>query len=136
MAELNAELLACSNSLERKRVRRIWEAQGARRRRVERRKMNASAGREVYSANGEDARLPRRLATQASKHTACLHARTRRCARGGRVGQGRRDPYRITVADPYPLFLVFVKFGQKFELKPKTHQNKSCAKFYKLQIIF
>jgi hypothetical protein len=68
------------------------------------------------------------------KQASTLRACTR--ARGGRVGQGRRDPYRITVADPYPLFLVFVKFGQKFELKPKTHENRSCAKFYKLQIIF
>ena len=49
---------------------------------------------------------PRRLAAQAGKQAACLHAHTRRCARGGRAGQVAGDPHRITVADPYPLFSV------------------------------
>jgi hypothetical protein len=43
---------------------------------------------------------PRRLAAQAGKQAACLHAR------GGRAGQGAGDPHRITIADPYPLFSV------------------------------
>jgi len=51
-------------------------------------KKDASAGREAYNANEGNGRLPRRLATQAGKQTACLHVRTWRCARGGRAGQG------------------------------------------------
>ena len=56
---------------------------------------------------------PRRLATQAGKQAACLLARTRCCARGGRAGQGAGDPHRITVAGPYPPpFCLLQKFGQ------------------------
>ena len=65
-------------------------------------KKSMFAGREAYNANGGDVQLPHRLATQAGKQAACLHARTRRCARGGRAGQGAGDPHRITVAGPYP----------------------------------
>ena len=44
----------------------------------------------------------RRASTSAGdtgrQAAACPHARMRRCTRGGRAGQGRRDPYRVTVA--------------------------------------
>ena len=46
------------------------------------------------------------VAWRCRQATACLHARTRRCARSGHAGQGAGDPHRITVADPYPLFSV------------------------------
>ena len=39
-------------------------------------------------------------------------------------------------SEPYPPSLGFCKIRPKFELEPKLHQNESCAKFYKLQIIF
>jgi len=58
---------------------------------------SASAGGVTYITNGGDAKLPRRLATQAGKQL-CAHTHARSAERGGRAGQGRRDPYRITVA--------------------------------------
>ena len=81
-------------------------------------------------------RHPRRLATLAGRQAACLRARTRRCARGGRAGQGAGDPYRVTVGDPYPLFSGLCEIQPKFELESNLCENKSCSKFYKLQIIF
>ena len=67
---------------------------------------------------------------------ACPHGRSRCCAHGGRVGQGAGDPYRITVATPIFPLLSPCENQPKFELKSNFHQNKSCAKFYKLQNIF
>ena len=77
--------------------------------------------------------LPSDAGRQAA---ACLHARTRRCTRGGCTGQGAGDPHRITVASPIHLALVFCKILPKFELKTKFHQNKSSSEFYKLQNFF
>ena len=67
---------------------------------------------------------------------ACSHACAWRCLRGGCAGQGAGDPHRITVATPILSFLSLCEFRPKFEMKPNFHQNESCAKFYKLQIIF
>ena len=67
---------------------------------------------------------------------ACTHACARRCSRGSCAGQGAGDPYRITVATPILPLLSPCEFQPKFELKFNCHQNKSCAKFCKLQIIF
>ena len=47
-----------------------------------------------------------------------------------------RDPHRITVAVPIHLALVFCKIRPKIELEPNSHQNESCAEFYKLQNSF
>ena len=84
-------------------------------------------------AQGEEEASPGRphhLAALAGKQ---LRARTH--ARGGCAGQGAGDPHRITVATPILSFLSLCKFRPKFELKPNFHQNESCAKIYKLQII-
>jgi len=56
----------------------------------------------------------------------------------GRSGSGpaAEHPPAQYCSKPYPLILSFCEIRPKFELKPKFHQNKSCAKFYKLQIIF
>ena len=67
---------------------------------------------------------------------ACTHACARRCSRGSCAGQGAGDPYRITVATPIFPLLSPCEFQPKFELKSNYHQNKSCTKFCKLQIIF
>ena len=67
---------------------------------------------------------------------ACPHGRSRCCTHGGRVGQGAGDPYRVTVADPYPLFSELCEIQPKFELESNLCQNKSCSKFYKLQNMF
>jgi len=64
----------------------------------------------TYIVTGGDAVSPRRLATQAGK-LLLLRALTH--ARGGRAGQGRRDPYRITVAVHIPSLSVFLRNSTK-----------------------
>jgi hypothetical protein len=65
---------------------------------------------------------------------AALHAR--RGMRGGCAGQGRRDPYRITVAVHIsPPFCLFAKFDQKLNwsqifTKMKVVQNFTSYKTY------
>jgi hypothetical protein len=63
--------------------------------------------------------------------------RARRCTQQLCPG-GRASPLLNTVASHihWNPVLWFCKFRPKFELKTKFHQNESCAKFYKLQIIF
>ena len=78
MAELRAELLVCLGGSEREWTRRILRATKFTGVGREGNKRGTSAGGEAYIPNGGDARLPRRLATQASKQAACLHARARR----------------------------------------------------------
>ena len=113
MAKSLAKLLKCLGGLEGKQARWIWGAEQVRRRWVERRKRNALAGGVAYITNGGDAQLPRRLATLAGKQAACSHACTRRCTRGGRAGQGRRDPYRITVGVHILPFSVLLQNSSK-----------------------
>ena len=67
--------------------------------------------------------------------TACSHACTRRCTHGGRAGQGRRDPYRITVAVHIRPFLSLCEFDQKLNwsqisTKMKVVQNFTSYKSY------
>jgi len=88
IAELRAELLVCLGGSEREWTRRILRATKFTGVGREGNKRSMSAGGEAYIANGGDARLPRRLATQAGKQAACLHACARRCLRGGCAGQG------------------------------------------------
>ena len=82
----------------------------------------------------------RRASTSAGdtgrQAVACPHARTRRCARGGCAGQGRHDPYWVTVAIHILPFLSFCEIRPKFELQSKFYQNKNCAEIYRLQNIF
>jgi len=59
----------------------------------------------------------RRASTSAGdigrQAATCPHARTRRCARGGHAGQGRRDPYRVTVAIHILPLSVFLRNSTK-----------------------
>jgi len=131
-----AETVVRSGGLERDQGGQISRWRGCRSSAFVGANGGASAGGAALYLSGARTGVPRRLTAQAGKQAACLHARTRRCARGGRVGQGAGDPHRITVATPILPFLSFCETRTKLELKPKYHQNESCAKFYKLQIIF
>ena len=78
---------------------------------------------------------PRRLAALAA--SSCVLARMRAAQLARRMRwTGAGDPHRITVATPILPLLSPCEIRPKFELKPNCHQNKSCAKFCKLQIIF
>ena len=102
--------------------------------RTEETRGGAHAG--AQRGEGDEPRASTLPGDAGKQAAACPHGRSRCCAHGGRVGQGAGDPYRVTVVDPYPLFSGFCEIQPKFELESNLCQNKSCAKFYKLQIIF
>ena len=84
---------------------------------------------------GASSGRPRRLAALAA--SSCVLARMRAALLARRMRwTGAGDPHRITVATPILPLLSPCEIRPKFELKPNCHQNKSCAKFCKLQIIF
>jgi hypothetical protein len=134
VAGLTAELLGCSGGLKRQRVRRIGEAQGARRRRGSRKGRGDSGHSGLYPHNG------RRFADEDvhAKHSSKqLRGQLRGGARGGGSAPAAEHPPPADhCSRPHPLSLSFCEIRPKFELKTNFHQNKSCAKFCKLQIIF
>jgi hypothetical protein len=89
VAELKAELLVCSKGLERQRVRRNWEAQGARRRRGSGRRKESPGHPRLYPRDGacdadEDVR-----AKHSSKQ---LRGQLRGVARGGGSAAAAEHP--------------------------------------------
>jgi len=83
----------------------------------ERNKRIASAGGVAFIASGEDAELPRQLATQAGRQLRG-GGDARGVARAAAVrGSDARGPHRITVAGI--IHSLFCKLLPKFELKSK-----------------
>ena len=110
VAGLTAELLGCSGGLERQRVRRIGEAQGARRRRGSRKGRGDSGHSGLYPHNG------RRFADEDvhAKHSSKqLRGQLRGGARGGgSAPAAEHPPLPITVAGLIHSVCLFVKSDQ------------------------
>jgi hypothetical protein len=130
-----AKTLGCSIRLGKEWLGRIWKKKA---RRVPWLRTEGMHG-VVHAAlkwRGKQARGIHVAWRPWQQAAACTHACARRCSRGSCAGQGAGDPYRVTVATPIFPLLSPCEIQPKFELKSNFHQNKSCAKFCKLQIIF
>ena len=136
MAKNLAKLLECSGGLEGKQARWISASNGGCRRWGSKRRKEIpwppgalSTRRSAWCGWGR----PSEAQQQAAAWPGAWRRRTQRLCPGGRA-----SPLLNTIASHirWNPVLWFCKFPPKFELKTKFHQNESCAKFYKLQIIF
>ena len=75
-------------------------------------------------------------AVRAKHSSKQLRGQLRGVARGGGSAAAAEHPPAKHCSRPHPFSLSFCEIRPKFELKSNCHQNKSCAKFCKLQIIF